>query len=107
MYRMPAPRPEENRIVNPATPARAFHGELDNSVNCGPWRRAMTVLRFSSRLHRNTTDWSSTCHPASRARAAPSTKPNGTGRTANSSHQPGRNSTSTVKPAAYPSGTVR
>jgi hypothetical protein len=29
MYRMPAPRPEENRIVNPATPALAFHGELD------------------------------------------------------------------------------
>ena len=56
MYRIPAPRPEENRILNPATPALAFHGELDNSVNCEPPRCAMTVLRFRRRLHRKTTD---------------------------------------------------
>ena len=56
MYRMPAPRPEENLILNPATLALAFDGELDNSVKCTPPRYPMTVLRFSSRLHRNTTD---------------------------------------------------
>ena len=31
MYRMPAPRPEENRILNPATPALVFPGELGSS----------------------------------------------------------------------------
>jgi len=50
------PRPEENCILNPATRALAFDGELDNSVNCEPPRCAMTVFRLRSRLHRNTTD---------------------------------------------------
>ena len=71
MYRIPAPRPEENRILNPATPALAFPGELDNSVNCEPARCAMTVLRSRNRLHRKTTDRSSTRHRASRARGDP------------------------------------
>jgi len=62
----------------------AFRGELDNSINCAPPRCAMTVLRFNNRLHRKTTDRSSTRHRASRARATPSTKPSGTGRIATS-----------------------
>src|SRR6476620_11410013 len=36
MHRMQASRPEESPILNPATPAVAFHGELDNAANCTP-----------------------------------------------------------------------
>ena len=57
MYRMPAARPEENRILNPATPALAFDGEL---ASLGYQIGASTVCRvaggsFTLRLSQNRT----------------------------------------------------
>src|SRR5664279_1136469 len=55
MYRIFAERPEEKRILKPATLARAFQGELDHSTSCTPLRWATTVLRASTRRQRRNT----------------------------------------------------
>ena len=43
MYRMVADRPDENLMLNPATPALTLRCELDKATTCAPERRAITV----------------------------------------------------------------